>query len=205
MLDNLDDLIYILPALIISLTIHEWAHAFMSYHLGDMTAKSDGRLSLNPLKHIDPLGFFSLIIFGFGWAKPVSINTNNYKNPIRDTALVAASGPISNFLLGFIGVLLYALCVKTNISSIYIIKFLSIFISYNVVLGVFNLFPIPPLDGSKILAGVLPNSIYDKYLSLERFGFIIVLGLLILYPDIFDIIIDPVLDFYNTCLIKMIY
>ena len=98
MLDNIDELVYIIPALIISFTVHEWAHAFVSYKLGDRTAKSDGRLSLNPLKHIDFLGFFSLIVFGFGWAKPVNINPDNYKNPIRDTSLVAAFGPISNFV-----------------------------------------------------------------------------------------------------------
>ncbi len=203
MLDNIDELVYIIPALIISFTVHEWAHAFVSYKLGDRTAKSDGRLSLNPLKHIDFLGFFSLIVFGFGWAKPVNINPDNYKNPIRDTSLVAAFGPISNFLMGLLGVLLCALCIRIN-ASIYFIKFFSIFISYNVVLGVFNLFPIPPLDGSKILAGVLPINIYNKYLSLERFGFIIIFVLLILYPEVFDIIIDPVLNFYNTCLLKLI-
>ena len=203
MLDNIEDLIYIIPVLLISLTVHEYAHALASYKLGDKTAKSDGRLSLNPLKHIDMVGFFSLIVFGFGWAKPVNINSNNYKNPIRDTAIVAASGPISNFLMAFIGVLLYALVIKTN-SSVTLIKLLSIFISYNVVLGVFNLFPIPPLDGSKILAGVLPDSIYYKYLSLEKYGFIIIFALLFFYPDIFDIIIEPVLNFYNTILLKLI-
>ena len=105
--------------------------------------------------------------------------------------------------MGLLGVLLCALCIRIN-ASIYFIKFFSIFISYNVVLGVFNLFPIPPLDGSKILAGVLPINIYNKYLSLERFGFIIIFVLLILYPEVFDIIIDPVLNFYNTCLLKLI-
>lgn len=204
MLDNLDDLIYILPSLIIALTVHEWAHAFMSYKLGDKTAKGDGRLSLNPIKHIDWIGFFSLIVFGFGWAKPVNINTNNYKNPIRDTALVSASGPLSNFLLGFIGVFICSLLIRIG-SPIYLIRFCSVFISYNVVLGVFNLFPIPPLDGSKIFAGVLPYKLYDKYLSLERFGYIIIFGLLILYPELFNIIIDPVLDFYNTCLVKLTF
>lgn len=204
MLNNIEDLIYILPALIISLTVHEWAHAFASYCLGDKTAKYDGRLSFNPLKHIDILGFFSLVVFGFGWAKPVNINPDNYKNPIRDTSIVSAAGPISNFLMGLIGVLLCALFIKIK-APLYLIKFMGIFISYNVVLGVFNLFPIPPLDGSKILAGVLPESIYYKYLSLERFGFIILFALLIFYPEIFDIIIDPVLEFYNTILIKLIY
>ncbi len=203
MLDNLEDLIYIIPVLLVSLTVHEWAHAFASYKLGDTTAKTDGRLSFNPFRHIDFIGFFSLIVFGFGWAKPVNIDPSNYKNPIKDTTVVAAAGPISNFLMAFIGTLLCAFVIK-NYPSIYLIKLTKLFVSYNVVLGVFNLFPIPPLDGSKILAGILPTSMYDKFLSLERFGFIIIFGLLIFYPNIFDIVTEPVLNFYNSILLKLI-
>ena len=203
MLNNFEDLIYILPVLVISLTIHEYSHAYVSYLLGDKTAKTDGRLSLNPLKHIDPLGFLALIFFGFGWAKPVSINPDNYKNPIRDTSIVSLAGPLSNFILGFVGVLFYAVVVKTSMNSI-LIKFAQIFIIYNVSLGVFNLFPIPPLDGSKIIAGVLPLNLYYKFLALEKYGFIVLYLLLIFYPDIFNIITTPVLNFYNMVLLSLI-
>lgn len=203
MLDNINDLIYIIPVLVISLTVHECSHAYASYLLGDKTAKTDGRLSLNPLKHIDPLGFITLIFFGFGWAKPVNINPNNYKNPIRDTAIVSFAGPLSNFILGLLGVLIYAIIIKVNGPQA-LIRFMVYFISYNVSLGVFNLFPIPPLDGSKILAGVLPDKLYYKFLSLEKFGIIILYAIIIFYPQIFRVVTTPVLELYNALLFKLI-
>ena len=203
MLENFSDLIYILPVLVISLTIHEYSHAYVSYLLGDNLAKSDGRLSLNPLKHIDPLGFIALIFFGFGWAKPVNIDPSKYKNPIRDTCIVSLAGPLSNFLLAFIGVLLCAFSIKIGGTSS-IVKLFQLLVIYNVSLGVFNLFPIPPLDGSKIIAGVLPDKLYYSFLSLDRYGFLLIYALIIFFPDIFSAVTTPVLNFYNTILFKLI-
>jgi len=148
----------------------------MAYILGDSTAKQDGRLSLNPIRHIDPVGLVCILLIGFGWAKPVMIDTRNLKNPKIDMALISIAGPISNFVMAFLGmILLYALFLFTNAPAV-VTNVLGIFCMLNIMLGVFNLLPIPPLDGSKVLAGMLPDAIYNNLPPMGgRFGMLILL------------------------------
>lgn len=164
-------------AALIALTVHEYAHGYIAYKLGDNTARSFGRLSLNPLKHIDPFGALCMLLFHFGWAKPVPINPRNFKKPRRDFALVAVAGPVSNMIMAFLGVFFYLLSRKLfaytdneflNALQMNILLFLAIFHSVNIGLGVFNLIPIPPFDGSRILNVILPPKIYFKVMKYER-------------------------------------
>ena len=173
---------YIFSALaaLIALTVHEYCHGYAAYKLGDDTAKNFGRLSLNPLKHLDPVGTICMVLFHVGWAKPVPINSRNFKNPKRDFAITAAAGPASNLVLGFFSALLYLLVfalVKDirfdpddftfNIINNTLI-FLYVFHSINIGLGLFNLLPIPPFDGSRLLNVILPADLYFKVMQHER-------------------------------------
>ena len=172
---------------LLAISVHEMAHGFAAYKLGDNTAKYDGRLSLNPLRHIDIYGALCMLFFGFGWAKPVMVNPNYFKNHKRDMALTALAGPVSNFIMAFIGMfgLLY-LC--PLLPNVYLYKFFFMFAILNISLGVFNLIPIPPLDGSKIFLSLLPRRIYYEIMRYEQFGFIVLI--IALYLGV----IDPILD-----------
>ena len=178
-----------LPIIILALSVHEMAHGFIAYKLGDPTARNFGRLSLNPAKHLDPIGFICMIAFGFGWAKPVPINTRYFKKPKRDMAISAIAGPVSNLLLAlvFAGLLkIFTLClplIHTTESFVEILIYfcyilLSLGIELNVALAVFNLLPIPPLDGSKILYMFLPPNVLYKFMDYERYFSLILLLLL---------------------------
>lgn len=179
----MDTLIYyILSAIaaLIALTVHEYCHGYAAYKLGDDTAKNFGRLTLNPLKHLDPYGTICMILFHIGWAKPVPVNARNFKDPKRDFAITAAAGPISNIVLGFFSAFLYLLVfafVKdmTFVRADFtyhlinnILSFIFIFHSVNIGLGLFNLLPIPPFDGSRLLNVVLPPDLYFKVMQYER-------------------------------------
>lgn len=192
LLSNFDIVTFliILPSIIVAFTVHEFFHAYASFKLGDYTAKEDGRLTLNPLKHIDLYGFIFLLITGFGWAKPVIVNPNYYKNPTRDTALVALAGPLSNLGLCLIGILLNILFKNTNI---YLEIFCSYFWMINLGLCIFNLLPIPPLDGSKVLGLFLKGETYKGYLNHQFLGFILLL--VIIFFDVFSMIMDPIINF----------
>ena len=161
-------------SVLIALVLHELSHGFVSYKLGDPTPKTDGRLSLNPLKHIDPIGAICLFFFGFGWAKPVMIDYRYYKNKKLGVALTALAGPVMNFILALIGGFFLSLF-EANIT---LNSFFSTFIVINIGLGVFNLIPLPPLDGSKVLAIILPKDIYDIYMSYESLGMLVLLCLM---------------------------
>lgn len=184
-----------IPALLVSASFHEFAHGFVAYRLGDPTAKAEGRLTLNPIKHIDPIGtilvpfVLSLSGFGFfGWAKPVPVNPYNFKDPKSGMAWVAVAGPLTNFML-VLSTLFFLVLVKKiadwGVPPI-IIKPLFYFLFYmviiNVVLGVFNLIPIPPLDGGRIAVGLLPNDLAEKWAGLERYGMFIIIGLVFIDP-----------------------
>lgn len=172
-----------IPAILIALTVHECAHGYTAYRLGDPTARALGRLSLNPLKHIDPIGALSMLFFRFGWAKPVPIDTRYFKKPRRDMAITAASGPLANFLLSFVGALLYSalLCGFSAILSAvtvsnfvyllmqYTLNFFFIFHYVNLTLGLFNCLPVPPLDGSRFLLVFLPPRVYFGVMRYERY------------------------------------
>ena len=175
---NLMDLLIRAVVVLIAISTHELAHGFMAYKLGDPTAKSMGRLSLNPLKHLDPVDALCMLFFGFGWAKPVMINPYYFKKPKRDTALVSLAGPLSNFLLAFLGVIVLKILTLIPAGGnahvfIPISYILSTFIGLNIGLGVFNLIPIPPLDGSKIFLSFLPNWLYRDIMRYEHLGWLI--------------------------------
>ncbi len=160
--------------LIIAITIHEYSHALIAYKLGDPTAKIYGRLSLNPLKHIDPLGLLALFIFRIGWGKPVPIDTYNFKNPKRDEILVSIAGPASNFILAILASLVLNIVSLSSFPAF----LLSSFIQLNVFLAVFNLLPIWPLDGSKIILNLLPlESSLNWQESMEKYGYLFILVL----------------------------
>lgn len=185
---KLIELLYTIPCVLIALTFHEYAHGYIAYKLGDQTARNFGRLTLNPLKHLDPIGTICMIFFGFGWAKPVPVNTRHFKKPRRDMALTAIAGPIMNLILAFIGILLYRVMIVTvNVSytassykDIVILSAFTLvqfFYSVNLSLAVFNLLPIPPLDGSRLLTLALPPRAHIWVINHERY---ISLALLVL-------------------------
>ncbi len=180
-------LLMLVFALLPAFTLHEWAHGYAAYKLGDTTAKIDGRLSLNPLAHIDPFGALMLLVFGFGWAKPVPVRTRNLKNPKRDFAICSAAGPLMNFVLATVSAVLLAIawviCYKLEVSieMTDIIAQLFLFsIQINISLGLFNLIPLPPLDGSNIVAALLPNRIAAKYLRVRYYTHYIFIALILL-------------------------
>ena len=173
-------------AALICITWHEVSHGRMALALGDTTARDQGRLSLNPVKHIDPVGLLMMIIAGVGWAKPVPINSRNFKHPKRDIALTALAGPVSNFILAYLAMLLASLdydfwLLRTgDIVSQYVLIFLIEIAVLSTGLGIFNLIPISPLDGSKILISFLPDRIYYKILKYERIGMIVMIIIVLL-------------------------
>lgn len=174
-------------ALLPALTFHEWAHGFTAYKLGDNTAKVDGRLSLNPLDHIDPLGALMIALVGFGWAKPVPVSTRNFKKPKRDLALVSAAGPAANFILSFFSTLLFVLTaligLKLHVFNPTVEILMEIFYYsalINLGLGFFNLIPLPPLDGSNVVMCLLPPKAAMKYAKLRYYSHYILIGILIL-------------------------
>ena len=173
---NISNLVLTLPAIILALTVHELCHGLMAYKLGDTTAKHDGRLSLNPMRHIDPIGIICLLFLHFGWAKPVMVNPGRFSYPKFDMALTAFAGPLSNFITALITTLIfYPLANNIAVSNI-ITSFLYALIIVNISLGTFNMLPIPPLDGSKIFAAILPDKLYFQFISFgSRFGMILLL------------------------------
>ena len=165
----------------LTLPIHEYAHAFAANKLGDNTARYMGRLTLNPFAHIDWIGAACILFFGFGWARPVPVNSRNLKYGKGGMAITAFAGPLSNLILAFISMLfmfLISLIFYSSNITFYIVTFFYYVTTINIHLAVFNLIPVPPLDGSKILAAVLSNHIYYKLMQYERYLSIIILVLL---------------------------
>ncbi len=206
-------IISLLPAL----TLHEWAHGYAAYKLGDDTAKADGRLSLNPLDHLDPMGSVMMLLIGFGWAKPVPINTRKFKKPKRDIAITSIAGPLMNFIVAIISGLIFVLAVYiceaysiTGITAQIIITIFNYSMILNIGLGLFNLIPIPPLDGSNVLMCALPPRAAMQYSKLRYYTRYIMLGIILLtwlpYPlnMISDLIFMPLeilRDFFTNAII----
>lgn len=182
-------------AILVAVAVHECAHAWMAKRLGDATAEAEGRLTLNPLAHIDPLGALLFLIVGFGWAKPVPVDPRNFRHPKRDGALVALAGPASNFLLAFLAFVALSFLVARrgggtmweflhisspdSVFSLFLVQLLGSLLFVNLALMAFNLFPIAPLDGSRVLAGWIPLRYEFPYEQLQRRGLYILFGLLL--------------------------
>lgn len=183
MIDQISWIIFSIPALLIASSVHEFAHAWSAYKLGDLTAKLEGRLTLNPLAHIDIVGALMMVFARFGWSKPVPINEYNFKNPVTGTALTALAGPVSNIFLAALTAILFRFLFPEFIATgiiaegfqTYAAMILLVFIMVNLSLGVFNLLPIPPLDGHKIVRALLPKSIRHVWEGMERYGIWILL------------------------------
>ena len=204
---NFMQFIYIAIVILISLSFHECAHAFVSYKLGDPTAKNMGRLTLNPLKHLDILGSIMMVVTlisgaGFGWAKPVPINPVYYKNRKAGTMLTSVAGPLSNLLLALLSAfpLLYLYAINgTGLQTldaldyrVILFNLLLMFFSANVNLAIFNLLPIPPLDGSKILSGILPSRQYYKFMEYENYIGIAFLLIIFIFPNQFSYVLNMI-------------
>jgi len=195
LVDILVELILIMPVILFALSLHETAHGYAAYKCGDMTAYHMGRLTLNPMRHLDPIGFLCMLVFGFGWAKPVPINTRNFQNPKRGMAISAAAGPLANLILGLISAALYGfftalqayLFYQTggNSFAVTVVSWTAVVFELgaymNLIFAVFNLLPVPPFDGSRLAFAFLPPKTYFGMMKYERqimFG--ILLGLLVL-------------------------
>ena len=177
MRDEVINYISILPIFLVSLTIHEYAHGRAALWLGDPTAKNMGRLSLNPLPHIDPFGAICLFLFNFGWAKPVPVNPRYFKNIRKDTIIMALAGPLANILAAFItGIFIrhFLLPWEVYLTTLIYLLFM------NIGLGLFNLLPLPPLDGSHVLENALSPSTAQKYRKFGRYGPIVLIGIILL-------------------------
>ena len=175
---SLTGLIAGLPGLVIALVIHEYAHAKAADVMGDFTPRMTGRLTLNPMAHIDPIGLIMLLVVRFGWAKPVMINARNFRNWRQGELLVAAAGPVANLLVAFISLLAMAVLFKLGMFSEGVRLVLSMMVLFNINFAIFNMLPLPPLDGSKILMVLLPGRLAYKLMSLERYSFIILIFLM---------------------------
>ena len=184
-----DLLLQVIPALL-CIMIHEICHGAAAYALGDRTAARQGRLSLNPLRHIDPFGLLMLAVFHFGWAKPVSVDMRNFKDPKRGMAITALAGPVSNFVLAALVLLVFGLLygsLSAGETGRFVLRLLNTTAYLSIALGLFNLIPFPPLDGAKVLFSFLPDRLYMRLMVLERYGMLILIVLVFLMNRLFPV------------------
>ena len=194
-------IVLLIPALVFSLSFHEFAHAWMAYRLGDATAARMGRLTLNPISHLDPVGSIALLLMGFGWAKPVPVDARYLQNPKEDMVKVAAAGPISNIILAIIAALALRFLFSTGLITNSIKTFFIIFMQINITLAVFNLLPVSPLDGSQILSPFLEKKfgsdiVWKMQLYGPRILFFIILFSMVTDIHIFSFIITPIFNLF---------
>ena len=170
-------LIYVAPATLLAVSLHEFAHAWVARLCGDDTADSKGRMTLNPFSHVDPFGAILLLLTGFGWAKPVPVNMMRFRNPKRGMALTALAGPVSNVLLALVFLFLYGLLYRALYSVQFLLDMIWLTAYISLALAIFNIIPVSPLDGSKVLFALLPDAAYAKLMRYERYGMILLLVL----------------------------
>jgi Zn-dependent protease len=203
---TLEIFVWLLPFLIVSLVLHELAHAYVATWLGDPSPRADGRLSFNPIVHLDPLGTAMFVItalvsdFIFGWAKPVMVSPRYFRRPQVDMALVAVAGPATNLLLalGCVAWLIHG-SVEGTLRDVVIRAF-----EVNVVLGVFNLIPIPPLDGSRIVAAVMPRALHARWSQLDQVGMIALFGVIFVFNEQFWEVFSEVLDETTRVMVNIV-
>lgn len=199
-IDGFISFLYVLPALLISLSIHELAHAYTAYKLGDKSQKALGRLTLDPFAHIDWMGFVSIALLGFGWGKPVLVNDMYFKNKARDNMLVSLAGPMSNLIMAVIFTIILKILIATNVIvlvtngtlSTVLFTMFTLAIQFNVVFAVFNMLPIPPFDGSKVLHYFLPRKGKEILDMLEAYSFYIII--IFLVTGLGAIIVTPLVS-----------
>ena len=205
-MDYIASKLLVLPGILLGISIHEFSHGYAAVKMGDDTPLMQGRLTLNPIKHLDPVGFMCLLLFGFGWAKPVMINSRNFKNPRRDDAIVSFAGPLANFLLALLFVIFMRLAYSFMPDTIFgqvVWEVLRNTVIINLVLMIFNLIPIPPLDGHHILGslgGAKVWNFYYKYYDHLRFAML----LLIVFNGV-GLIISPAINFFYNLLISLVF
>ena len=194
--------VILIPVIIFALSFHEFAHGWVAYRFGDQTAKMNGRLTLNPMAHLDMFGSLALYFMGFGWAKPVPVDPRNLNNPKQDLMWISLAGPVSNFLLALISGILLSLFLRIGVisgnSTLTIVLIMSLQI--NLVLAIFNFIPIPPLDGSKILAGLIPYKYHNELAKFEYYGPRVLFGLILISMftslNIFSLVISPIMSVF---------
>ncbi len=199
-------LLYYLPPLLLALSFHESAHAFMAYRFGDTTARDEGRISLNPIAHIDPFGLIAILFFPIGWAKPVMINPYNLKNPIKDNIWISLAGPASNLILAAIFGIIFRLtygALSSSVAGQYFSQLIQISVLLNINLMVFNLIPIPPLDGFHILEGIVPTETYVKLQQIRQFGPLLLIAMVIFGGSILWAILGPIQQVLGGFLLGM--
>ncbi|MDG4657674.1 site-2 protease family protein [Ectobacillus antri] len=209
----LQDIPLVLLALAAALSVHEFAHAYVAYKFGDPTAQKQGRLTLSPLAHLDIVGTLAILLLGFGWARPVPVNPYFFKNPRLAGILVSVAGPVSNLILGTIGLAIWYALISFGVVDMVpesvtetLSRFFNIFIVLNIVLFVFNLLPLPPLDGYRIVEDLMPTNIRAKMTQFENYGIIIFLILVVTPLDqytiqpIFNVVVPNILDTLQSLL-----
>ena len=220
MMDEIMHYLYIIPCAIIAIVLHELSHGLVSYWLGDPTPKETGRLSINPSNHIDIMGAICLVLFGFGWAKPVMVNPSYYRKLKLGMTLVALAGPLMNFLVMILSFFFMWLTLKitiwTNMWDSVLLEIVYNFFDYlaiiNLGLGLFNLIPIPPLDGSKVIGVILPEKAYEEYMGYQRYGMFFMMGLLILLNVLdtyginspLDSLMNAIYNFFYNIIFKLL-
>lgn len=193
---DLRTFLYLAPIVLSSLTLHELAHAVVAYRLGDPTAKNEGRITLNPIRHLDPLGTLMFAVTSlvaglpFGWAKPVPVRPGYFKHPKEGMAIVAGAGPLTNFVLALVALAVFQHAGLTGEAE----EVVRLAYYVNVVLGIFNLIPIPPLDGSRIVGVVMSDATYAQWVRLDQYGMIAVLALFFVFRDEFSTLLGSALD-----------
>lgn len=212
-LEDFLEYIYIIPAALIAIVLHELSHALVSTWLGDPTPKETGRLTINPVKHLDIVGIICLVFFHFGWAKPVMIDPTYYKNKKVGMTLVSLAGPIMNFLIVLFSMVVIGITYTIQILNglfdstfiLIVYKFFTYLSILNIGLGLFNLIPIPPLDGSKAIGIILPGNAYDEYMGYQKYGTFFMIGIMaVIYILSFFNIESPIVsltyDIYEFCI-----